>query len=82
MTEHWLFERHACCLVGLSRDSCRHPPESEQMTKELTGKIVEIAQARRRFGYRRIHDMLRAQFPGVNHKLRIPVIVTADSGGS
>jgi len=23
---------------------------------------------RRRFGYRRIHDMLRKQFPGVNHK--------------
>jgi hypothetical protein len=29
---------------------------------------VEIAQARRRFGYRRIHDMLREHFPGVNHK--------------
>lgn len=38
------------------------------MTRELTGKIVEIAQARRRFGYRRIHDMLRPEFPGVNHK--------------
>jgi putative transposase len=38
------------------------------MTKDLTGKIVEIAQARRRFGYRRIHDMLKADFPGVNHK--------------
>lgn len=23
---------------------------------------------RRRFGYRRIHDLLRPQFPGVNHK--------------
>ena len=38
------------------------------MTQDLTGKIVEIAHARRRFGYRRIHDMLRSQFPGVNHK--------------
>ena len=38
------------------------------MTKDLSGKIVEIAHARRRFGYRRIHDMLRAEFPGVNHK--------------
>ncbi len=38
------------------------------MTKDLSGKIVEIAQARRRFGYRRIHDMLRPEFPGVNHK--------------
>ena len=38
------------------------------MTNELSGKIVEIAHARRRFGYRRIHDLLRPSFPGVNHK--------------
>ena len=38
------------------------------MTQKLSSKIVEIAQARRRFGYRRIHDMLRPDFPGVNHK--------------
>ena len=38
------------------------------MTQELSGKIVEIAHARRRFGYRRIHDLLRPSFPGVNHK--------------
>jgi putative transposase len=66
--EHHLSERRACRLVGLSRDSYRHPPETDQMTKDLTGKIVEIAQVRRRFGYRRIHDMLRLEFPGVNHK--------------
>ncbi len=66
--EHHLSERRACSLVGLSRDSYRHPPETDQMTQDLTSKIVEIAQVRRRFGYRRIHDMLRPQFPGVNHK--------------
>lgn len=38
------------------------------MTKELSSKIFEIAHVRRRFGYRRIHDMLRPHFPGVNHK--------------
>ncbi|MET3443619.1 hypothetical protein ABIC94_004425 [Variovorax paradoxus] len=38
------------------------------MTQALSSKIVEIAHARRRFGYRRIHDMLRPHFPGVNHK--------------
>jgi len=54
--------------VGLSRDSFRHPPEPDPATIELSGKIVEIAQARRRFGYRRVHDMLRPEFPGVNHK--------------
>jgi putative transposase len=35
--------------VGLSRDSYRNPPEPDQMTKDLSGKIVEIAQLRRRF---------------------------------
>ena len=38
------------------------------MTKDLSGQIVEIAHARRRFGYRRIHDLLCPDFPGVNHK--------------
>jgi putative transposase len=63
-----LSERRACRLVGLSRDSYRHPPEADQMSKDLSGKLVEIAHARRRFGYRRIHDLLRPDFPGVNHK--------------
>ena len=68
VTEHHLSERRACRLVGLSRDSYRHPPEPDQATLELSSKIIEIAQVRRRFGYRRIHDMLEPQFPGVNHK--------------
>jgi putative transposase len=63
-----LSERRACRLVGLSRDSYRHPPEADAMTRNLSGKIIEIAHARRRFGYRRIHDLLRPEFPGVNHK--------------
>src|SRR5690606_1276145 len=30
--------------------------------------IIELAQVRRRFGYRRLHDLLRPEFPDVNHK--------------
>ena len=63
-----LSERRACRLAGLSRDSYRHPPEADAVTQELSSKIVEIAHVRRRFGYRRIHDLLRPSFPGVNHK--------------
>jgi putative transposase len=40
----------------------------DERTQLLSAKIVEIAQVRRRFGYRRIHDLLRPEFPGVNHK--------------
>ena len=59
IAQHHLSERRACSLVGLSRDSYRHRSEPDQATMDLSAKIVEIAQARRRFGYRRIHDMLR-----------------------
>jgi len=38
------------------------------MTQQISHKIVQIAHTRRRFGYRRIHDLLRPEFPGVNHK--------------
>ena len=65
---HHLSERRACRLVGLSRDSYRNPPVVDEATQRLSAKIVEIAQVRRRFGYRRIHDLLRPEFPGVNHK--------------
>jgi len=66
--EHQLSERRACGLVGLSRDSYLHPPVPSAQTQALKDKIVEIAHVRRRFGYRRVHDLLRNDFPGVNHK--------------
>ena len=68
IAQHHLSERRACRLVGLSRDSYRNPPVVDEATQQLSAKIVEIAQVRRRFGHRRIHDLLRPQFPGVNHK--------------
>lgn len=61
VSEHHLSERRACRLVGLSRDSYRHPPQPDQATLDLHEKIVEIAHVRRRFGYRRIPDLLRPQ---------------------
>jgi putative transposase len=66
--EHQLSERRACRLVGLSQDSYRRPPVASAQTQALKDKIVDVAHVRRRFGYRRVHDLLRADFPGVNHK--------------
>jgi len=65
---HQLSERRACRLVGLTRDAYRNPPAPSAQEEALSKKIVEIAHARRRFGYRRVHDLLRPQYPGVNHK--------------
>lgn len=66
--EHQLSESRACSLVGLSRDSDRNPPQPDQLTRDLGERIVDILHVRRRFGYRRIHDLLRSEFPGVNDK--------------
>ena len=43
-------ERRACRLAGLSRDAFRHVPEATPATQALSAKLVELAQARRRFG--------------------------------
>src|SRR3990172_8659589 len=56
-----LSERHACRLVGLSRTSWREAPATDAETLALSTRIVELAHQRRRFGYRRIHDLLRAE---------------------
>ena len=63
-----LSERHACEHVGLSRDSYRHRPKPDAMTVALKIAMVDIAHQRRRFGYRRIHDLLRPSFANVNYK--------------
>lgn len=64
VSEHHLSERRACRHLELYRDSYRHPPKADAATHELAERIVEIAHKRRRFGYRRIHDLQRPQFPG------------------
>jgi len=61
-------ERRACRLVGLSRTSYREPPIADARTVELSARIVELAHERRRFGYRRIHDLLAREGHAVNHK--------------
>lgn len=38
------------------------------LTVRLSERIYAVAVERRRFGYRRVHDMLRTGFPGTNHK--------------
>ncbi|QSQ59331.1 IS3 family transposase [Xanthomonas translucens] len=69
MLEHTaLSERRACRLAGLSRDAFRHEPVPTPATQALSARLVELAQAHRRFGYRRLHDLLRPEFPSVNHK--------------
>ena len=61
-----LSEHRTCALVGLSRDSDRHPAKLSSLNEKLLGKIVQTAHERRRWGFRMIHDALRPQYPGIN----------------
>ena len=61
-------ERRACRLVGLSRSCYRQPPVVDAETQSLREQVQQLAYQHKRFGYRRIHDLLRLQGLLVNHK--------------
>ena len=59
VNHHKLSERHACVLVGLSRDRYRHESKASALNLQLRDQIIQTAHTRRRWGYRMIHDLLR-----------------------
>lgn len=63
-----LSERRACLLVGIHRASMRYQPQENRGDEALVIRIKELALERRRFGYRRIHRLLRREGMDVNHK--------------
>jgi putative transposase len=68
LQETSISERRACALVGLARDSWRHPPQRAKSDHDMSERIKRLAHERRRFGYRRIGDLLRADGTAVNDK--------------
>ena len=67
-SETAISERRACQLVGLARSALRYQPCKSQVNDQLQARIIELAQERRRFGYRRIHALLRREGYQINHK--------------
>jgi putative transposase len=61
-------ERRACGLMLVVRGTCRYAAVIRQANEELRQKLRELAMVRRRFGYRRLHVMLRREGFAVNHK--------------
>jgi putative transposase len=59
-------ERHACELLRIPRSSCRY--ESRRDDSVLRQQLIELAQQKPRFGYRRLHILLRRTGQHVNHK--------------
>lgn len=61
-------ERRACQLMAISRTVLHYAPGREADGGPLRCRIVELAAQRRRFGYRRIHALLRREGAEVNVK--------------
>ena len=60
-------ERRACRATGFHRSSQRYRKRSDPQT-ELRMRLKELAAARVRYGYRRLHILLRREGWPVNHK--------------
>ena len=60
-------ERRACRVIGLARSTCRHPAPARQ-DRELRARLCALAAERPRFGYRRLHVLLRREGVVVNHQ--------------
>jgi putative transposase len=60
-------ERRACGVLGQARSSCRYVPRRTTV-QALLDDLLGLAVKRPRFGYRRLHLMLRRQGWRVNHK--------------
>lgn len=67
-SETVISERRACQLAGLARSTLRYEPRRSLADEQLQARIIELAQERRRFGYRRIHALLRREGYEINHK--------------
>lgn len=67
MNERGFKLTRACGLVGISRSLYRYGIQRPADT-ELSGRIGDVAAEKRRYGYRRIHVLLRREGRQVNHK--------------
>src|SRR5262249_17236051 len=67
MKEAYAFsERRACGLMMIAVSTYRY--RSRRTDEALRTRLVELARAKPRFGYRRLHVLLRRSGEQVNHK--------------
>ncbi len=62
-----LSQRRACGLIGIDRGSCRYRRRRAE-DDQLRVRLRELAEQRRRFGYRRLQVLLVREGWQVNHK--------------
>jgi len=64
---HQVSERRACCVLETDRSSVRYR-SSRADDGALRARLKALAAVRRRFGYRRLHVLLKREGTFVNHK--------------
>lgn len=67
MTAHELGVTKACGLIGISRSLYRYQTKRPE-DLELKERLCELATQKRRYGYRRLHVLLRREGWEINHK--------------
>jgi putative transposase len=63
-----LSERRVCRLLSLNRAFKRYQTSKRQQDEIITNKLSELAARFRRFGYKRLHILLRREGIVINHK--------------
>ena len=63
-----LSQRRACRVVGAARATIRYRPQGRGDDEAVRDRLREVAAERPRFGYRRLHVLLRREGIVVNHK--------------
>jgi len=61
-------QRRASAVVGIGRSNTRYRPRPRVDDAELRRRLRELAAERPRFGYRRLHVLLRREGIVINHK--------------
>jgi len=61
-------ERKACDLATACRSTVRYRRQEDPEEEQLVGRLLELAGERPRFGYRRLHVLLRREGSQINHK--------------
>lgn len=61
METYQLSERHVCRLIGLARSTKRYRSRGGDRNAELRELLRRLAEQRPRFGYRRLHALVRAK---------------------
>ena len=68
INKHAITQRRACALVSLHRSTCRYQVVVRKEEQDLVERLKQLALRYPRFGYLRLHQLLRQEGWAINHK--------------